>query len=144
MTEIGLILQKKSGRSYFSIAAIMAIFLIFIIFASGCTQQSGSDDYYEQGIYYNDHNNQYDKALENLNKSVGLEPRNPKVWFARSVTLYNLKRYDESLESLNTTLAIDPDYGAAWYLKGDVLRIVGRANESEEYLAKAKEYGYSS
>jgi lipoprotein NlpI len=143
MTGISLNLQKKPGRPY-SGTAIMVIFLIFILFVSGCTQSSGSDDYYDQGIYYNNHDNQYDKALENFNKSVGLEPGNAKVWFARSVTLYNLKRYDESLESLNTTLSIDRDYGAAWYLKGDVLRIIGRANESEVYLAKAKESGYSS
>jgi len=111
---------------------------------SGCIQKPGSEDYYNQGIYYNNHDNQYDKALENFNKSVGLEPDNPKIWFARSVTLYNLKRYDEALESLDTTLEIDQDYGAAWFLKGDVLRIEGRVNESEECLAKAKEFGYSS
>jgi tetratricopeptide (TPR) repeat protein len=143
MSEIGLILQKKSDRLYFCIMAIVIILLIFIIFASGCIQKSGSEDYYNQGIYYNNHDNQYDKALENFNKSVGLEPDNPRIWFARNVTLYNLKRYDESLESLNTTLAIDPDYGAAWFLKGDILRIAGRVNESEKCLAKAKEFGYS-
>jgi tetratricopeptide (TPR) repeat protein len=144
MSGTGSMLQKKSGRSYSGSMAIAAILLIGIIFASGCTRNSGSDDYYDQGVYYNNHDNQYDKALENLNRSVGLEPGNPKVWFARSVTLYNLKRYNESLESLNTTLAIDPDYGAALYLKGDVLRIIGRVNESEKYLAKAKNFGYAS
>jgi len=136
-------LQKKSARQYSGITAIVAILFIFAIFISGCIQKSASEDYYNQGLYYNDHYNQYDKALENFNKSVGLEPGNPKIWFARSVTLYNLKRYDEALESINTTLAIDPEYGAAWFLKGDVLRIEGRVNESEEYLAKAKEFGYS-
>jgi tetratricopeptide (TPR) repeat protein len=143
MSGIGLMLQKKLGRHYYGIIAVAAILLILTIFISGCIQKSASEDYYNQGLYYNDHYNQYDKALENFNKSVGLEPDNPKIWFARSVTLYNLKRYDESLESLNTTLAIDPDYGAAWFLKGDVLRIAGRLNESEVSLAKAKEFGYS-
>jgi tetratricopeptide (TPR) repeat protein len=126
-----------------TILALGAVLLLFIIVTSGCIQRSGSNDYYDQGVYYNNHENQFNKALENLNKSVELAPGNPKIWFARSVALYNLKRYDESLVSLNTTLEIDPDYGAALYLKGDVLRIVGRVNESEEYLAKAQEFGYS-
>jgi tetratricopeptide (TPR) repeat protein len=143
MSEIGLMLQKKSDWRYFCIMAIVAILSIIIIFVSACIQSSEPGDYYNQGIYYNNHYNQYDKALENFNKSVELEPGNPRVWFARSVALYNLKRYDESLESLNSTIAIDPDYGAAWFLKGDILRIVGQVNESEECLAKAKEFGYS-
>lgn len=143
MSNIGIKFQKKPGWRYFSTMAIAVIFLIVIIFASGCTGISGTGEYYDQGIYYNNHDNQFDKALENFNKSVGLEPDNAKIWFARGVTLYNLKRYDESLESLNTALAIDPDYGAAWFLKGDIFRITGRVNESEECLAKAKEFGYS-
>lgn len=143
MSDIGAKYQKKSDWRDFSIMATAVIFLIVILFASGCIGISGSGEYYDQGIYYNNHHNQFDKALEKFNKSVGLEPDNPRIWFARGVTLYNLKRYDESLESLNTTLAIDPYYGAAWFLKGDILRIAGRVNESEECLAKAKEFGYS-
>lgn len=137
-------LQKKSGRHNYGILAGVGILLITIIFISCCIQNSGSEDYYNQGLYFNNHYNQYDNALENFNKSVESAPENPKIWYARSVTLYNMKRYNESLESLNTTLAIDPNYGAAWFLKGDILRMGGRVNESNECLAKAKGFGYLS
>ena len=140
---MGIKFPKKAERRSICSMAIAVIFLIVIIFASGCTGISGTGEYYDQGIYYNNHDNQFDKALEKFNISVGLEPDNAKIWFARGVTLYNLKRYDESLESLNTALAIDPNYGAAWFLKGDIFRIAGRVNESEKCLAKAKESGYS-
>jgi tetratricopeptide (TPR) repeat protein len=97
------------------------ILVISLTFVSACVQSSEPGDYYTQGIYYNNHGNQYDKALENFNKSVGSEPGNPRVWFARSVALYNLKRYGESLESLNTTIAIDPDYEGAGLMREEIL-----------------------
>jgi len=143
MSEICLTLPKKSNRLYIDIIIILAILLIFSIFTPACIQKSESEEFYNQGIYYNNHYNQYDKALECFNKSIELDPGNAKTWFAQSVTLYNMKRYEESLESLNATLVINPDYAAAWFIRGDVLRILGRINESEESLAKAKELGYS-
>ena len=143
MADTGLNLQKKSNNSDSVRIILTAIFLVFITITTGCTQWSGPDDYYKRGVYYNNNYNQFDKALENLNASLELDPDNPELWFARGVALYNLKRYDESLDSLNSTLLIDPEYGAALYLKGDILRIVGRVNESEMYLAKAKKFGYS-
>jgi tetratricopeptide (TPR) repeat protein len=129
MSEIGLLLQKKSDR-FFSCFAIVIILVISITFTSACIQSSEPGDYYNQGIYYNNHYNQYDKALENFNKSVGSEPGNPRVWFARSVALYNLKRYDESLESLNMTIAIDPGYDGAGFMRGEILSAMVKADEA--------------
>ena len=126
MSVIALLLKKKPDRLCSGVALVI-ILVISLIFAFGCTQESESGDYYNQGIYYN---NQYDKALENFNKSVGLEPGNPQVWFARSVTLYNLKRYDESLESLNKTLALDPGYGGAPVLKEEILSAMAKADDA--------------
>jgi tetratricopeptide (TPR) repeat protein len=120
MTENGLLHQKKSGRLFSGIVALF-ILVISLTFTSACVQSSEPGDYYNQGIYYNNHGNQYDKALEYFNKSVGSEPGNPRVWFARSVALYNLKRYDESLESLNTTIAIDPGYEGAGFMREEIL-----------------------
>jgi len=120
MTENGLLLQKKSDR-LFSGTALRIILVISLTLTSACVQSSEPGDYYTQGIYYNNHDNQYDKALEYFNKSVGAEPGNPRVWFARSVALYNLKRYDESLESLNTTIAIDPGYEGAGFMREEIL-----------------------
>jgi tetratricopeptide (TPR) repeat protein len=83
---------------------VVSLLIFLTAIFPGCTHPASAEEFYEQGIYYNDHDNQYDKALENFNKSIGSEPGNPRVWFARSVALYNLKRYDESLESLNPQL----------------------------------------
>jgi tetratricopeptide (TPR) repeat protein len=128
MSEIDLLLQKKSDR-LFSGTAIGIILVISLTFASACIQSSEPGDYYNQGIYYNNHYNQYDKALENFNKSVESEPGNPRVWFARSVALYNLKRYGESLESLNTTIAIDPNYDGAGFMRGEILSAMAKTDE---------------
>ena len=129
MTENGLLLQKKSDRLFSGIVTL-SVLVISLIFASACVQSSEPGDYYTQGIYYNNHNNQYDKALEYFNKSVKSEPGNPRVWFARSVALYNLKRYDESLESLNTTIGIDPDYEGAGLMREEILSAMAKADEA--------------
>jgi tetratricopeptide (TPR) repeat protein len=139
MTENGLLHQKKSDR-LFSGIAIGIILVISLTLTSACIQALEPGDYYSQGIYYNNHDNQYDKALENFNKSVVSEPGNPRVWFARSVALYNLKRYDESLESLNTTIAIDPGYEGAGLMREEILSAMakkggtGPGNVSPEIL----------
>jgi tetratricopeptide (TPR) repeat protein len=139
MTENGLLLQKKSDRLFYGIVTL-SVLVISLIFASACVQSSEPGDYYTQGIYYNNHNNQYDKALEYFNKSVGAEPGNPRVWFARSVALYNLKRYDESLESLNTTIAIDPGNEGTGLMREEILSAMaktggtGPGNVSPEIL----------
>ncbi|HUU75081.1 MAG TPA: tetratricopeptide repeat protein [Methanoregulaceae archaeon] len=136
-------MKKLHKKVYFTgITVILAILLVFTLFTPGCIGKAESVELYNQGIYYNNHYNQFDKALGYFNKSIELDPGNAQTWFAKSIALYNMKRYDESLESLNTTLALDPGFAAAWFQKGDVLRILGRGNESEESLAKAKQLGY--
>jgi tetratricopeptide (TPR) repeat protein len=127
MSEIGLHQQKKPNRLFLGIT-IVSVLIISLVFASACVQSPVPGDYYDQGIYYNNHYNQYDKALENFNKSVGAEPGNPRVWFARSVALYNLKRYDESLESLNRTIAIDPGYDGAGIMREEILSAIAKTN----------------
>jgi tetratricopeptide (TPR) repeat protein len=107
---------------------LLIILVISLTLTSACVQSSEPGDYYTQGIYYNNHYNQYDKALEYFNKSVGTEPRNPRVWFARSVALYNLKRYDESLESLNATIAIDPGYEGAGLMREEIVSAMAKMN----------------
>jgi len=129
MPETGLPHQKSPGRLFAGIVTVSVIVLSFT-FTSACVQPLGPEDYYRQGIYYNNHYNQYDKALENFNKSIELEPGNPRVWFARSVALYNLKQYDEALESLNTTIAIDPGYDGAEFMRGEIVSAMAKTNEA--------------
>ena len=49
-----------------------------------------------RGNYYNDAFNQYDKALENYNRSLELDPVYGYAWFSKGITLQNMKRYNES------------------------------------------------
>ena len=49
-----------------------------------------------RGNYYNDAFNQYDKALENYNRSLELDPAYGYAWFSKGITLQNMKRYNES------------------------------------------------
>ena len=49
-----------------------------------------------RGNYYNNAFNQYDKALENYNRSLELDPAYGYAWFSKGITLQNMGRYNES------------------------------------------------
>jgi tetratricopeptide (TPR) repeat protein len=49
-----------------------------------------------RGNYYNDFNNQYDKALMSYNRALELDPANGYAWYSKGVTLRNMHRDNES------------------------------------------------
>ncbi len=59
----------------------------------------------------------YSEALEDFNKAVQLNPRNPRVLCHRAETLALMTRYSEAYTDALMALKIDPDYPRALRLK---------------------------
>jgi len=50
----------------------------------------------QRGNYYNDVNNQYEKALQSYNRALELDPANGFGWYSRGITLQNMHLDNES------------------------------------------------
>jgi tetratricopeptide (TPR) repeat protein len=61
-----------------------------------------------RGNYYNNAFGQFEKALENYNRSLELDPGYGYAWFSKGVTLRNMGYYNESEECFEKALTIDP------------------------------------
>lgn len=49
-----------------------------------------------RGMYYNNAFGQYDEALRSYNRSLELKPDYGLAWYAKGITLQNLRRFNES------------------------------------------------
>jgi len=52
-----------------------------------------------RGNYYNDVNNQYEKALQNYDRALELDPANGYAWYSKGITLQNMHQINESKTS---------------------------------------------
>lgn len=112
------------------------LILILLIFSGGCISQdtifseksfpekvNASQDYYDQmvvadpgnatawcirGMYYNNAFGQYEKALESYNKSLALDNGNGLCWYAKGITLQNMKRPVEAEICFENAKKADP------------------------------------
>lgn len=52
-----------------------------------------------RGNYYNDVNNQYEKAIQNYDRALELDPANGYAWYSKGITLQNMHRINDSITS---------------------------------------------
>ena len=69
------------------------------------------NNYYEQG--------DYDRAIENYNMSIILNPQFLEAYFNRALCYYNKKNYDKSIEDYTHAIDIDPDNPLIYNNRGD-------------------------
>ncbi len=70
----------------------------------------------------------YDKALENLNKAIAIDPSNKIMLYNKGVILQTeMNLYDEAIDAYQKALNIDPDYSDALYMTSIVY--LDQANE---------------
>ena len=81
--------------------------------------------YFEIAEDYLD-NKMYDKAIENYNMAILLNPVFSEAYFGRALAYYKLKEYDKSIADYTKVIELDPNNpvvynnrGDAYYRKGD-------------------------
>ncbi|MEM3654339.1 MAG: tetratricopeptide repeat protein [Candidatus Micrarchaeia archaeon] len=103
-----------------------------------------ADAYYEKGNYYYEQGD-YDRAIENYNMAIILNPRFLECYFNRALCYYNKKNYDKAIEDYTKAIEIDPDNpmiynnrGDAYYRKQDFEKAIADYNKAislnPEYL----------
>ncbi|CAG8536499.1 7347_t:CDS:1 [Acaulospora colombiana] len=77
--------------------------------------------------------------LNSLDKSLLLEPENPKILRARGETYQRMGRYEESLTDLNKSLEIEPNNADTLKIRGKTYYMMGKYEEYHRDLNKSLE-----
>lgn len=81
------------------------------------TSSPKAKEWFIQGLYYTNHYNQFEEALNCLNKSLEIDQAFVEAWYVKGVALHNLQRYDEAQYCFDRAIALDPFDISVWFLK---------------------------
>ena len=85
---------------------------------------------------------QYDNALEYINKAIVVDKLNKELYVQKSIILANLDRYSEAIQELNKALKIDKAYAEAYFHLGNLYLMTGEQAVGIENYNKAIAYGF--
>ncbi len=74
--------------------------------------------YYHKGNLYFERGN-YEKAIENYNMAIILNPNFSEAYFARGLAYYHLKNYDKAAADYTKALELDPNNPVIYNNRGD-------------------------
>jgi tetratricopeptide (TPR) repeat protein len=68
---------------------------------------------------------QYDKAIDDFNKTIELSPRNANAYLGRGFSLANKKQFSRAIEDLNRAIDLNPKKADAYTIRGLVFAQIG-------------------
>jgi tetratricopeptide (TPR) repeat protein len=74
-------------------------------------------EYYEQGVEKS-RNKDAAGAVQVLNKSIQLNPKNSETFYRRANANYDLKKYQEAIADYSQAIALNPNYFQAYFNRG--------------------------
>ncbi|MFT7274110.1 MAG: tetratricopeptide (TPR) repeat protein, partial [Spirosomataceae bacterium] len=102
-----------------------------------------SEAYYTRGIANFISGDEKD-ALEDLNKSIELNPTYADAHFRRGMVRSTMGLQYEAIADFSNTIKIDGSYAEAYYMRGLIKHTIGDVNGGCYDLSRAGELGYSS
>lgn len=72
----------------------------------------------------------YEKALEEINKAISLNPNNHKYYKIKGDILYKLKRYEEAVKEYDKAISLNPNNPKYHNNKADLLNRLGHYEEA--------------
>ncbi len=79
----------------------------------------------------------YAKALEELEKSLEINPQDADIWRYIGAALYKLGKYEEALEAFDRSLEINPKNEKVWSFKGSALYMLDKSEMALKAFDKA-------
>ena len=97
------------------------IIAVLLFLPSSC---STKEDYVSRGNTYA-HEGQYDKAIEEYNTAISINPNHADAYSNRGIA-YGMKgQHDKAIEDFNTAISIDPNLAQAYFNRGVIYGIKG-------------------
>ena len=80
--------------------------------------KSSKEVYYNQGLA-NFKKGKYNRAIEDFNQSIQLNPNFAMAYHYRGTSYYNLKNYKQALKDCDHAIRLNPDFALAYYNRGN-------------------------
>lgn len=132
------LLNRSCSLTFWGVSILVFLFICiyFISVYDNAMFGSGVGNLIIKGNILNNEKN-YEKALEQFDEAIKINPINAPAWEGRAEALGGLGSYNESIQAFNTALIIDPNNSAAWTNKGLVLEKLGKNKLAIEHFRKA-------
>lgn len=85
---------------------------------------------------------QYEDALEVINKAIAIDRMNKELYVQKCIILANLDRYEEAISEIKNSLKIDKSYADAYFHMGNLYLMMGDKAAGLENYNKAIAYGF--
>jgi regulator of sirC expression with transglutaminase-like and TPR domain len=85
----------------------------------------------------------YRGSIEDLNKSIILNPNDPEVILTRGSAKMNIQDNRGALEDCSKAILLKPDYAKAYYVRGLIKFILDQNSSGCQDLKKASNLGYT-
>ena len=85
---------------------------------------------------------QYDDALEYIDKAIQTDKFNKEFYVQKSIILANLDKYNEAIAELKNALKIDKTFGEAYFHMGNMYLLKGEQSHGIESYNKAIANGF--
>jgi len=121
----------------------MKKFIFYLLLFPFLVSVSNADEaltraYFKKGNTFFDIG-QYEKAIENYNKIIELEPSNIKAYYNRGLANQKLRLYDKAIKDFTRTIQLKSDYIQAYFERGNVYFDKGLNKEAIEDYSKTLE-----
>ena len=95
-----------------------------IIDAGTDTKKNIAAAYINRGNAYDD-KGEHDRAIEDYDKAIALNPKNANAYYNRGNAYYNMSEYDRAIKDYDNAIALDPKYADAYGNRGTSYRNKG-------------------
>ena len=73
-----------------------------------------------------------DAALEDLNRAIGLRPRQARAYHLRGLIHEKQGALDKALDDFSHAIALNPEYGAAYYSRASLFTKMGDGRSAQQ------------
>ena len=97
--------------------------------------------YNNRGLAYNDRG-LYDRAIEDFNKAIALDPKDALAYGIRGLAYYMKRQYDRAIEDYNKAIALDSNIPMPYLTRGLAYNIKGNMGMAISDFRKACDLGF--
>lgn len=101
--------------------------------------QLEAEDYKLYGIYFMQQN-EYEKALDNFNRSIELNSNDSELFTLRGLTQFNLGKMENAISDYNQSILIKPESNQAYIGRGMAYIAINEYNKAIEDIDKFIEF----